>query len=377
MAGKKGMKLRSWGTLRRLPSGRYQASYVGPDLARHTAPVTYTGRGDAEYWLEIERRLIERDEWTAPAVRAAATKSRGISVADYLTRWIDQRANLSHSTAYAYRNNVRVHIAPKPLGGLPLSAVTPDAVRSWYATMDASKPTARTAAYSMLRTALGTAISDGIFTRNPGVIAGASAQSTKRRAVILTPAEISELANGVPERLRAWALIANYCGLRIGEALELRRGDISDDYTVIHVSRGHRHVGGKCEIRSTKSGRSRDVPIPPHIREDIRHHIRMHVGIGPNALLFAPTNGKCHLSRDIVNSAIQPVLGRIGKRGAVIHDARHTCGVLLALSGATLAEIMLILGHSTVRAAMIYQQVASGRPAEVAAGLSKLAEMAA
>ncbi len=45
----KRMKLRAWGTLRRLPSGKWQASYVGPDLTRHTAPITYTARMDAEH----------------------------------------------------------------------------------------------------------------------------------------------------------------------------------------------------------------------------------------------------------------------------------------------------------------------------------------
>jgi hypothetical protein len=45
-----------------------------------------------------------------------------------------------------------------------------------------------------------------------------------------------------------------------------------------------------------------------------------------------------------------------------------------ALAGATLAETMARLGHSTPKAAMLYQQVASGRAEEIAAGLSRLAE---
>jgi hypothetical protein len=38
-----------------------------------------------------------------------------------------------------------------------------------------------------------------------------------------------------------------------------------------------------------------------------------------------------------------------------------------------LAESMQRLGHSTVRASLLYQQVVSGRDAEVAAALSALA----
>ena len=340
MAGRQGR--RGWGWIRKLPSGRWHASYIGPDLARHNAPTTFTARMDAEAWLAAERRLIERGEWSSPNVRAAAATVRGISVTDYLTRWIDQRANISESTRYAYKNNLRVHIAPKPLGGLPLSAVTSAAVRSWYASMDAGKPTARTAVYSMLRTALGTATSDGVFTTNPAVIAGASTQSTKRQPVILSVPELAELADGVGERLRAWVLVAAWCGLRVGEALELRRSDISDDVTVIHVSRGHRHVGGKCIIKSTKSGKSRNVVVPPHIRADLKHHLDVHTGKAGDALLFAPSGSarrSCHLSDDVVRGAMTKPLARIGKPDMVIHDLRHFCGSQTARVG-NLVETM-------------------------------------
>jgi hypothetical protein len=33
---------RGWGRIRRLPSGNLQASYIGTDGRRHTAPTTYT-----------------------------------------------------------------------------------------------------------------------------------------------------------------------------------------------------------------------------------------------------------------------------------------------------------------------------------------------
>jgi len=52
--------------IRRLWSKRYQASYIGPDLARHVAPGTFTVKVDAEGWLALERRLVEWDEWISP-----------------------------------------------------------------------------------------------------------------------------------------------------------------------------------------------------------------------------------------------------------------------------------------------------------------------
>jgi integrase len=369
MAGKAGH--RGWGKLRRCASGRWQASYVGPDMRRHNGHFTYTAKMDGEAFLAAERRLIERGEWTPPASRAAFKTACGTTVADYVSTWIDQR-NVTEGTRYAYENNLRLYITPKPLGSLPMAALTSEAVRAWYATLDASKPTARQAVYGMLRAAMGTATDDDLFPRNPVNIAGASKLPQSRQAVILTPAELARLADGIGERLRAWVLIAGWCGLRIGEALELRRADVNADCSVISVSRGHRHVGGTCIIKSTKSGKSRNVVVPPHIRADIASHLERFVGAGDDALLFASTTGKCHLSDDTVRGAMQPTLDAIGKPTMVIHDLRHFAGSMTARVG-NLVETQKRLGHTTVRASMIYQQVVDGRDSAVAEALSGLA----
>ncbi len=57
---------RGFGALRRLPSKRWQASYTGPDLQRHSAPQTFSSKMDAEVWLGQERTLASGDGWVAP-----------------------------------------------------------------------------------------------------------------------------------------------------------------------------------------------------------------------------------------------------------------------------------------------------------------------
>jgi hypothetical protein len=39
---------RTFGQLRQLPSGRWQAGYTGPDLATHRAPSTFDAKDYAE-----------------------------------------------------------------------------------------------------------------------------------------------------------------------------------------------------------------------------------------------------------------------------------------------------------------------------------------
>lgn len=49
---------RDFGTIRRLPSGRYQPSYIGLDLARRNAPVTFESKDLAVVWLYNEKKRI-------------------------------------------------------------------------------------------------------------------------------------------------------------------------------------------------------------------------------------------------------------------------------------------------------------------------------
>ncbi len=54
------------------------------------------------------------------------------------------------------------------------------------------------------------------------------------------------------------------------------------------------------------------------------------------------------------------------------HDLRHTGGTLSAATGATLKELMARLGHSSVRAAMIYQHATRDRDRAIAKALGAL-----
>ena len=54
------------------------------------------------------------------------------------------------------------------------------------------------------------------------------------------------------------------------------------------------------------------------------------------------------------------------------HDLRHTGAVLAAATGATLAELMARLGHTTPGAAMRYQHAAADRDKVIAAALSAM-----
>ena len=371
MAGKKGMRLRAWGTLRKLPSGKWQASYIGPDLSRHNAPITYSTRMDAEHWLADERRRIERDEWVAPKLRVEAQRAKSKTLGEYATDWLATRP-LKPRTKLGYEASFNNHIKPK-LGAVPLSALNAETVRRWYAGLGSQHPTRNAHAYGLLHGICATAVTDGLLTVNPCQIARAMNPPTKRQPVILDVDDIDKLATTVePERLKAFVLISAWCGLRFGEAIELRRKDIAPDCSTISVSRAFTHRNKKCYIDTTKSGKARNVIVPPHIREELKHHMATFVGDDQDAQLFPAAKRGCHFNDRVMRDYLAPALKAIGKPGMRIHDLRHTSGSQTARVG-SLREQMTRLGHSTVAAAMRYQNMVNGRDVEVAEALSALA----
>ncbi|KAA1248766.1 tyrosine-type recombinase/integrase [Mycobacterium simiae] len=369
MAGKKGR--RGWGWIRRLPSGRYQASYIGDDLLRHTAPTTYTAKMDAEHWLASERRLIERDEWTPPATRAAAKKAKAITLAEYAERWIEHR-DIKPRTRAHYETLLEDHIKPR-LGRVALTSLTPEAVRAWHASTLTDRPTYRSHAYQLLHAVLATAVTDGLMPTNPCQIARASSARSKRRPEILTVGELRHLADIIePPQYRALVLISAWCGLRWGETSELRRKDIGPAAETITVARAVTHRD-ECRIDTPKSGLGRVVVVPPHIRPDVLYHLEQHVAKPQESLLFTPVRGGCHLSDRTFRHHFNPALKTVGHEKVRIHDLRHFAGSQAARVG-NLIETMNRLGHSTPSASLRYQSLVDGRDVAVAEALSKLAQ---
>src|SRR5581483_6997805 len=65
MPNSKGRR-RRFGAIRRLPSGRYQARYPGPDGVIRPADDTFGTKRDAEEWLTRKEAEILQDDWIDP-----------------------------------------------------------------------------------------------------------------------------------------------------------------------------------------------------------------------------------------------------------------------------------------------------------------------
>jgi integrase len=360
---------RSFGTIRRLPSGRYQAMFTTPTGSRTPAPATFAARIEAEGWLHARRLDVEAGSWRP--VQPART-----SFGEYAAGWLANRhvagRPIKTRTREHYGRILDAHLLPA-FGSKPLASITPADVRAWHSTTLVDKPTMRSHAYSLLRTICASAVSDELIDANPARIVGAG---RAKRAHTIRPASVPELAAlaaAMPDKLQSMVTLASWCALRFGELVELRRGDVDLSAEVIRVRRGAVRTSAGYVVTSPKSDAgSRDVDIPPHIIPLIETHLARYVGTERDCLLFPADNGR-HLQPATLYRHWYRARAQAGRPDLRFHDLRHSGAVLAAATGATLAELMGRLGHSSPQAAMRYQHVAAGRGREVAALMSKLA----
>jgi integrase len=264
-----------FGRIRKLPSGRYQAGYIGPDLQLHHPTATFGTLMDARAWLTQERRHIDAGTWIAPNVRNRAQ--------------------------------------------------TP---------------------------------------------------ATRRRVHKIQPATLDELERIIaelPDRYALMVLLASWCALRYGELTELRRSDIDLKNGKIMVRRAVVRINGEHVVGTPKSSAGiRDVAIPPHLLPAVKQHLNDHAGWGRDRLLFPAPQSGGHLNSGSLHDTWDKARKAAGRPDLRFHDLRHTGAVLAAQSGATIAELMNRLGHSSPRMAINYQHVAEDRDTEIARRLSDM-----
>jgi integrase len=359
-----------FGRIRKLPSGRYQAGYIGPDLALHHPASTFETLMDARAWLAQERRSIDAGNWVAPAARNQARKPATLGA--FAEAWLADR-QLKPRTRALYRALLDQKILPT-LGDMPLKGITSLTVRQWYATLPAEHPTRRAHAYSLLRTILGSAVTEDLIPANPCHIRGAGASRRVHQIKPATLTELEKIIAEMPDRYRLMVLLACWCALRFGELTELRRGDIDLKNGRVNVQRGVTWVDGRPIVGPPKSAAGiRAVAIPPHLLPVVRQHLNDHAGWGRDGLLFpAPVSGH-QLSSGGFHKTWDEARIAAGRPDLRFHDLRHTGAVLAAQSGATLAELMGRLGHSTATMAIRYQHIAADRDQEIARRLSAMA----
>ena len=147
-------------------------------------------------------------------------------------------------------------------------------------------------------------------------------------------------------------------------SLDLHDGTITVVAQLQELSKGGHFQG----LPKSDAGR-RTVALPDVLLPALASHLDTWVDPKPDALIFGGVNGK-PLRRATFYKAWHKAVTEVDLPDFRFHDLRHTGNTLSAATGASTKELMARMGHSSARAALIYQHATKQRDAAIARGLS-------
>lgn len=357
------MARRTFGSIRKLPSGRFQARYrVGDEWVN--APYTFDLKRNADDWLAETQTDMARGRWIDP-------RNLG-TVADIIEAYISSRAGdaekpLSPDTATLYRRTLRLGIEPYRIADMPASSVRVRSVHSWWDSVTTEQPLSQAKqAYKLLRASFGWLLDQELVSANPCRIKGAGANLPARTRVA-GDGELERILEHLDKRWHVLVLLAAWVGPRWGELRGLTRSDVDLDHGLVRIDDQLRASGHRD---ATKTGTAMVVHIPPHLLPYVGEHLETYVDEGDDALVFTGFRGG-PLSASLFGKHWRAAQEEAEVPRLRFHDLRRTAGTWATeKGGASLAGVMRRLGHKTVAAAMTYQSPGLAEDRAVAERLS-------
>lgn len=352
------MSKRRFGHIRQLPSGRWQASYIGPDKLRYRAPHTFPTESAATKWVRFEEALIETGQWFAE--REHTTPLFG----DYCDEFINTQTTrtgelLKPTTKHLYRTLLRVHL--QEFHDTPLHKIDTPTIRAWWAEAIADgKLTSRSRAYKLLSSTMSRAVEDKLISHNPCTIKGAHSAETGKKIVVPTSDELARIIECINPRYRVMTILIANSGLRFGEAAALERSDLTmtalDGQPVysVNVSKTTALINGSIETQSPKTRASvREVKLRPELTPILAKHLGDTASDG-EALLFPNASGG-YVRNDVYTNSFRRALKKAGADPRITpHSLRHFAGSEYGRAGANVAELARFLGDSSKEVVLRY-----------------------
>jgi len=300
-----------------------------------------------------------------PAIAA----DTGAEIARWLAHLSAER-RMSDKTLEAYRRDLSQFLVflAGHLGEAPsldaLAKLTPQDVRAFMAARRGADIGAR----SLMRTLAGIRSFTRFLERNgKGKVAALAAVRTPKIAKSLPkplamPAakRIADADLRAGEEREPWVLARDAAvlallygsGLRIAEALSLKRDDVADRTDAITVT--------------GKGNKTRMVPVLPQVAQLIQDYIALcpYDLAGGNVLFVGAKGGP--LSPRIIQYAMERLRGALGlPDSATPHALRHSFATHLLARGGDLRAIQELLGHASLSTTQIYTAVDSERLLDV------------
>lgn len=339
-------------TYRRLPSGNWQAGVFHPSGDRYykTDPLKKVVRD----WAEDLEQSIRRGTFVNP-------NAGKITLEDWWTSWSESRT-VARATASKAETHWRLYVLPA-FGRWPLATIGHFDVQQWIGRLDkaGTKPEAFATAVRLLVQLLDAAVAAKKIPVNPAK--GLKAPTPPKhvdRVLDVEEADALVAAFSTPED-RVFVRLMLEAGLRWQEAAGLHVFRIDRRRRQLRVQEVVERGSAVIKPQPKSEAGSRVVPLIDDLYEALEVLLEAHPT--KDGLLFAAGNGKPLNYSNWLNRVWSPAIAKakLVDPQPTPHDCRHSYGTWLAENGVPPHEIMVLMGHSSMRAVERYLHASDAR----------------
>ena len=265
------------------------------------------------------------------------------------------RPNLERSTRESYAGVWDRHIAPA-LGGYALREITAPIVRRWLDDLIATGVGRQAVrrAKAVLQSCLARAVEAGLIQGNPAQSVRPPRIERQARVQAIGPGDIERLRAALSPRDATLVSVLAYVGIRPGEALALRWGDIGKATVLVE------RANDDGAVKRTKTGRARSAKLLAPVRNDLMAWRLASGHPADDALVFPKTGGGAWREHDWRNwrrTKFQPAARALGLDIRRPYDLRHAAASLWLHEGRSVVEVAAWLGHSPAMTYSTYAHV--------------------
>jgi integrase len=301
---------------------------------------------------------------------------------EYADSWIKTTvpATCKESTVHDYKDTLRIHVLPT-FGDLRVTDINRGKVKDFLLDKINSDYAKSTVGHmkNVLSGVFTKALDDEIIQANPTLQLGKNFLRSKDingNINVLTSKELKFFLDTVKKRLAehyALILLLARTGMRIGEALALKWGDLDFNGRFIEVKRSV----VRDKITTPKSGKTRRVDMSLQLLETLKAHelvskkkgLALGLGDLPE-YVFTNRVGRLIDKNSWRRRIFYKAVKKAGLRQIRIHDLRHTYATLRISKGDNVADVSNQLGHHSVKLTMdVYCQWFPGKKKDEVDGL--------
>lgn len=317
-------------SVKRRPNGRWRVRYRDADRKEHAKD--FARKTDADAWEAQQVATVNSGTHVDPAFGR-------LTLGEWCDTWLEgYGVNRASSLKQAKTHVKRIKAS---LGDRRLHTLRPSDVRNWVSSMQAEGLADSTvnALHARLRHILDDAVLDGCIGKSP-VSKRTAPKAGEGRTYVATTEQIWALHDAIEDSYRPVVLLGAFAGLRLGELMGLREGDI--DFMGATITPAVQDTGPKLKTR--KSGDT--VPVARYLVNDLASYAK-----GDSSRRIVRNAYDREVSRSSVQIAFREARAKVKglRAGFRIHDLRHYYASLLISEGLDVKTVQACLRHGSAK----------------------------